>query len=77
MQHTNKKNTGVRLSYSYIGLILFCHFFPATGELDDIVGVSVESEDVKYAGKGHSISIRFGSGYSIAVTETATIADKR
>lgn len=52
-------------------------YFSATAALDEIVRVSVESEDVKYVGKGYSVLVRFAPGYSIGVTETATIADKR
>ena len=47
------------------------------GELEDVEQVKVEEEDVRYAGTGYMVVLLFGTGYSIGVTETATMGDKR
>ena len=47
-----------------------------TGSLDEIVRVSVESEEIKYVGDGYMVVMHFAPGFSVGVTETATVGDK-
>ena len=39
--------------------------------------MSVEEEEVKYAGISYIVALHFSAGYSLGVTETAVIGDKR
>lgn len=47
------------------------------GEIDEVVGVAVEAEDVKYGGTAYTVILKFAAGYSIGVTETATTGNRR
>ena len=64
----------LHIDQGYWFFVLICL---ATGSLDEIVRVSVESEEVKYVGNGYSVVLHFAPGYSLGVTETATIGEKR
>ena len=45
--------------------------------ISDIVDVTIDSQDVKYGANGHQVVLGFSSGYSLGVTETVTVGDKR
>ena len=52
-------------------------FLTVVDDLDGCISVSVEDEEVKYAGIGYIVVLHFSAGYSLGVTETAVISDKR
>lgn len=48
-----------------------------SGNLDDVVDVKIEAEDIKYGTTAYVVVLKFSSGYSIGVTETASTDPKR
>ena len=48
-----------------------------SAELCDVTSVEVEEEAVRYGGTGYIVTLKFAGGYSLGVTETATMADRR
>ncbi|ELT96466.1 hypothetical protein CAPTEDRAFT_220565 [Capitella teleta] len=47
-----------------------------SGDLSDLVDVKIEAEDIKYGTTAYTVVLKFSSGYSIGVTETATADPK-
>ena len=52
-------------------------FFTVVGNLDDCVSVSVQKEELAYAGTGYIVVMVFGAGYQLGVTETTNIGGSR
>ena len=58
-------------------LMGFVCCFAVVTNIRDIVDVTIDSQDVKYGANGHQVVLGFSSGYSLGVTETVTVGDKR
>jgi len=46
------------------------------GNLNELIAVRVQEEEVKYAGVGHLVVLLFSPGYSIGITDTATLENR-
>ena len=51
--------------------------FLVVANMNEAVGVQVQTEDIKYGTVGYVVVILFSTGYSLGVTETATTDDSR
>ena len=48
-----------------------------TGDLNDVEDVVVDTEEVRYGTPTYMVVLKFGAGFSMGITETATAGDRR
>lgn len=53
------------------------HVFTVVAALNEIRDVNVEEETVRYFGKGYVVVLRFGTGFSHPLTQSAVLGCRR
>ncbi|XP_062507964.1 cytochrome b-245 chaperone 1 homolog [Corticium candelabrum] len=59
---------------SLVDRFILNHRKTIVSQLDEIIGVTVAKEIVRYAGTGYQVVLQFDSGYSLAITSCCSYA---
>lgn len=57
--------------------LYFSHLFTVVAQLHEIRDVDVEEETVRYFGKGYMVVLRFITGFSHPLTQSAVLGCRR